>query len=66
MSEEGQSLSSHLNELRRRLTWSAAVVFSLTVVAFIFHQQILQILMGPAGDFTDLPHSKPIYTELTE
>lgn len=66
MSEEGQSLSSHLNELRRRLTWSAAFVFSLTVVAFVFHQQILQILMEPAGDFTDLPYSKPIYTELTE
>ena len=66
MSEEGQSLSGHLNELRRRLTWSAVSIFTLTVIAFVFHQQILLILMEPAGDFTDLPHSKPIYTDLTE
>ena len=53
MSEEGQSLSGHLNELRRRLTWSAVSIFTLTVIAFVFHQQILLILMEPAGDFTD-------------
>ena len=63
---ERQTLSVHLTELRRRLTWSAVVVFLATVLAFIFHQQILQILMAPAGNFTELPQNKPVYTELTE
>ena len=63
---ERQSLRVHLTELRRRLTWSAVVVFLATVLAFIFHQQILQILMAPAGNFTELPQNKPVYTELTE
>ena len=66
LSIEGQSLGEHLSELRRRLTWSAAVVFLATVIAFIFHQQILQVLMAPAGNFTELPQNKPVYTELTE
>ena len=63
---ERQTLSVHLTELRRRLTWSAVVVFLATVIAFIFHQQILQVLMAPAGNFTELPQNKPVYTELTE
>ena len=63
---ESQTLSVHLTELRRRLTWSAVVVFLATVIAFIFHQQILQVLMAPAGNFTELPQNKPVYTELTE
>ena len=63
---ERQTLRVHLTELRRRLTWSAAVVFLATVIAFIFHQQILEVLMAPAGNFTELPQNKPVYTELTE
>ena len=63
---ERQTLGVHLTELRRRLTWSAVVVFIGTVVSFIFHQQILQVLMAPAGNFTELPQNKPVYTELTE
>ena len=46
--------------------WSAAVVLVLTGVAFVFHQQILQLLMGPAEGFAGIPNQKPIYTELTE
>ena len=63
---ESANLGFHLTELRRRLTWSAIVLFTVTVIAFVFHQQILQILMAPAGNFTDLPQNKPVYTDLTE
>jgi sec-independent protein translocase protein TatC len=37
-----------------------------TVVAFIFHQQILRLLMEPASGFPGVPNQKPIYTDLTE
>ena len=61
-----ENLNYHLVELRKRLTWSASVVVAFTVVAFIFHQQILELLMIPAKGFANVPHEKPIYTELTE
>ena len=64
--EETENLSYHLTELRKRLTWSALVVVSCTVVAFVFHQQILELLMVPAKGFANVPYEKPIYTELTE
>ena len=66
MNDRRLTIIQHLRELRRRLMWSAAVVLVLTGVAFVFHQQILQLLMGPAEGFAGIPNQKPIYTELTE
>ena len=66
MTNESQSLGTHLDELRRRLTWSAIVVVIFTAIAFIFHQQILRLLMEPASGFPGVPNQKPVYTDLTE
>ena len=59
-------ITGHLLELRRRLTWAAAAVVICTGTAFVFHQQILTLLMVPAQGFTDIPNEKPIYTDITE
>ena len=65
MSDEA-TLSQHLSELRKRLTWSAIVLIIVSIVCFIFHQQILSMLMGPASGFPGMPNEKPVYTDLTE
>ena len=59
-------LKDHLRELRKRITWSIIVIILSTTIAFIFHQQILQALMKPAQQFSEIPNQKPVYTELTE
>ena len=64
--DQTENLNYHLVELRKRLTWSASAVVCCTVVAFVFHQQILELLMVPAKGFANVPYEKPIYTELTE
>ena len=51
---------SHLTELRQRLIKSAIAVVVATVIAFIFANQIFEILILPAGGI-DL-----IYIEMTE
>ena len=66
MNEDGAPLGSHLLELRRRLTYAALSVLVTTAVAFVFHEQVLVLLMEPAQQFVDIPGGKPIYTELTE
>lgn len=66
MNPDARPVREHLLELRRRLTWAAASVVVTTAVAFAFHQQILELLMGPAQGFVDIPTGKPIYTDLTE
>ena len=55
------TLSQHLSELRKRLTWSAIVLMVVSVICFVFHQQILSMLMGPASGFPGMPNEKPIY-----
>jgi sec-independent protein translocase protein TatC len=66
MNERELSIREHLLELRRRVTWSAIVVLITTGTAFVFHEQILTLLMGPAQGFTEIPGGKPVYTDLTE
>lgn len=65
-SESGMSFQQHISELRRRVMYSAIAVLTTTVIAFIFHEQILYLLMQPAQGFTNIPSGKPIYTDLTE
>ena len=64
--EKELTLNQHLSELRSRLTWCAIVVSVATAVAFIFHQDILRVLMQPARGFVSVPYEKPVYTSLTE
>lgn len=65
-SDNGMTFHDHITELRRRVMYSAIAVLITTVIAFVFHEQILYLLMQPAQGFTDIPSGKPIYTDLTE
>ncbi len=60
------SISTHLDELRSRVTKSVLAVVVTTAIAFAFHRQILLILLEPAKGFEQTPYSGPIYTQLTE
>ncbi|MCY4530336.1 MAG: twin-arginine translocase subunit TatC [Chloroflexi bacterium] len=66
--QDGNSLTvgSHLDELRSRVTKAVLAVVLTTAVAFLFHEQILLVLMQPAEGFAEIPNSKPVYTQLTE
>ena len=66
MTGQSQTILAHLRELRRRVTYAAISVAVATVVAFVFHQQILTVLMQPAQGFVEIPNGKPVYTDLTE
>ena len=66
MKDRNVPFGHHLIELRRRMTWIAVVILACTAVSFVFHQQILKLLMDPAQGFAGMPAEKPIYTDLTE
>ena len=65
-SESGMSFQEHITELRRRVMYSSIAVLVTTIIAFVFHEQVLSLLMQPAQGFTNIPSGKPIYTDLTE
>ena len=60
------SVGTHLDELRSRVTKSVLAVVVTTAIAFVFHRQILLVLMEPAKGFDQTPFDGPIYTHLTE
>jgi sec-independent protein translocase protein TatC len=64
--EKRFTITEHMVELRRRLTWSAGTVLLCTGIAFAFHKQILAFLLIPAQGFAGIPDGKPIYIDLTE
>lgn len=45
------SLTEHLDELRSRIIYSLVVVVALAVVAYIFKDQIMAVLIGPLQAF---------------
>ena len=54
-------ITGHLVEMRNRLFKAVAVVIVTTAVAFIFHQQIFDFLLHPAG-----PDFAPVRQEMME
>lgn len=66
MKDRQVTISQHIGELRRRLTWTALAVVICTGISFVFHQQALSFLMVPAHGFAEIPNEKPIFTDLTE
>jgi sec-independent protein translocase protein TatC len=58
--EKRLSILGHLSELRTRLIRSVIAVAITTILSFVFYQQILNILIYPAGDIN------LIFVEMTE
>ncbi|MEK7281097.1 MAG: twin-arginine translocase subunit TatC, partial [Chloroflexota bacterium] len=54
------TLVQHLEELRRRLFWSAIALVVTTSISFIFTRQIFHFLLRPSGGI------KPVFIEVTE
>lgn len=63
-----QTLREHLEELRRRLFIAALGIVVGTVVAFVFHRQVLKLLIQPARNVPSILDSDSplIFTEVTE
>ena len=65
--ERQLSISQHLLELRKRILISGAAVLIGTVVALIFYEDIVELLLRPADELSsDEGPARLIYTELTE
>ncbi|MCH8088375.1 MAG: twin-arginine translocase subunit TatC [Chloroflexi bacterium] len=66
MKDNAVSLGSHLTELRRRLIISVVTLVVATVIAFVFHPAIFDLLMGPAQGFESLRDNQLVFTQMTE
>jgi sec-independent protein translocase protein TatC len=60
------SLLEHLEELRKRIVWSVSVVLVLSIVAYLFAEQIFGILAKPLIDALPGMQDKMVFTDLPE
>ena len=58
-------LQSHLHELRKRLTISVLAVVITTIISFVFHKWIIQLVLKPADVITEVP-GRLVFVEVTE
>ena len=64
--EKELTIRGHLEELRRRLLRVAIAVVLTTVVAFVFHRPILELLKRPIANVEGVGGSGLVFTEVTE
>ena len=64
--DKSLTLNGHLLELRKRMIICTLSVIICTVVAFIFHPMVFDLLMGPAKGFESLAENKLVFTQITE
>ena len=65
MINPGVSVSSHINELKKRLLWLIAAVIVTTMISFYFHEEIIEFLLLPAEGLTEIP-GRLVFIEVTE
>ena len=61
-SENGMSFQEHIAELRRRLIYCVIVVIITTVIAWVFWEQLIEILKRPAPEGTAFQQIAPAET----
>ncbi len=60
------NLNSHFAELRKRIVFSLVIYFLATILGFIFHRNILSLMVEPVTEINQLTQGLPIYTNITE
>ena len=60
------NLNSHFTELRKRIVFSLVIYFLATILGFVFHRNILSLMVEPVTEINQLTQGLPIYTNITE
>lgn len=66
MADQEMSLVDHLEELRRRLIYSALAFLVGTIVAYSFSEEILKFLLRPARPFLESGRGEVVFREVGE
>lgn len=59
-------LNGHFTELRKRIIISLVIYVFATVLGFIFHRNILSLMVEPVTEINQLSQGLPVFTNITE
>ena len=61
-----KNINSHFSELRKRIVVSLTIYLIATILGFIFHRNILTLLVQPVTEINQLSQGLPVFTNITE
>mgnify|MGYP002030667208 FL=1 len=60
------SFASHFSELRKRIVFILIIYLASTIIGFILHREILEIIVKPVEQINELTQGLPVFTNITE
>ena len=61
-----KNINSHFNELRKRIIFSLIFYLIATIFGFVFHRNILSLMVQPVTEINQLSQGLPVFTNITE
>ena len=61
-----KNIDSHFSELRKRIIFSLIVYLIATILGFVFHRNILSLMVQPVTEINQLSQGLPVFTNITE
>ena len=60
------TFSDHFSELRKRIIFSLIAYIIATVIGFVVHREILELIVSPIEGINELTQGLPVFTNITE
>ena len=61
-----KNINSHFSELRKRIIFSLIFYLIATIFGFVFHRNILSLMVQPVTEINQLSQGLPVFTNITE
>ena len=61
-----KNIDIHFSELRKRIIFSLIVYLIATILGFVFHRNILSLMVQPVTEINQLSQGLPVFTNITE
>ena len=65
-SKNYNSFKSHFYELRKRIVYILIIYLISTIIGFILHREILEVIVKPVEQINELTQGLPVFTNITE
>ena len=64
--KDTNSFMGHFSELRKRIIFILIIYLISTIIGFVLHREILQVIVKPVEQINELTQGLPIFTNITE
>ena len=65
-SKNYNSFKGHFYELRKRIVYILIIYLISTIIGFILHREILEVIVKPVEQINELTQGLPVFTNITE